>query len=201
MMRFPVPPSRFSRRLAALATLLAIVLIGAACGGDDAAGTGSTPVTTAPATTTAAPTATPTDPPGERVVDLFFLSADGRLAQRVVIAREGEELTTAMAALIEGPREAGLVPALPPGTELLAATLADGVAQVDLNAAFAAGYPSGGTAAELEVLAPIVYTLTSAPGVRAVLITVEGAAPELPGSGFDLAQPLVRADLPAELAS
>lgn len=196
MMRYSISPHPTIRRPAAVILVAAAISLGAACGGGDDASdapTASLPTTTAPAV----------DPPVtavERAVDLFFLSADGRLAKRVVIAQAGEELVTAMNALAEGPREPGLVPALPAGTEVRDVSLADGTARVDLSSAFVTGYPSGGSAAELEVLAPIVYTLTAVPGVSRVLITADGATPDLPGSAFGFGQPLTRADLPAELA-
>ncbi|MCU0308947.1 MAG: GerMN domain-containing protein [Thermoleophilia bacterium] len=105
-------------------------------------------------------------------------------------------LAAAMAALADGPRRRDLVPALPPGTRVLATSLGEGTATVDLSGAFAAGYAAG-AAGELAQIAPLVVTATAVPGAERVLVLVDGAAPDVPGAQFDLSAPLRRADLPA----
>ncbi len=110
-------------------------------------------------------------------------------------------IAEAMAALAEGPEDVDLVPALPPGTGVRSTSLGrGGVAEVDLSAEFAEGYPSGGAAAEAAVLGPLVFTATEVPGIEAVLITVDGLVPDLIGSAFDFSVPLDRQDVPAEVA-
>ena len=86
--------------------------------------------------------------------------------------------------------------AVPRGTEIIEVTLHGDEARVDLTGAFASGYPSGGAAAELAVLAPIVYTATGVPSITRVRFTVNGEVPALPGSQFDWAAPFSRDDLP-----
>ncbi|HSQ38438.1 MAG TPA: GerMN domain-containing protein, partial [Acidimicrobiia bacterium] len=62
--------------------------------------------------------------------------------------------------------EAGLTTAIPTGTELLALTVAEGIATVDLSAEFAEAPP--------EALAQMVFTLTRVEGVTGVRFLIEG---------------------------
>lgn len=144
------------------------------------------------------PTTPPAPPAATSEVTVFFADAQGAL----VAERHPGPVTLAgaFAALADGPRDPALAPSLPPGTRLLSAAADAGVARLDLSAEFAAGYPSGGAAAELAVLGPIVYSATAVPEVSAVALTVEGATPSLAGSQYDLSVPLVRDDLGATLA-
>ena len=101
-----------------------------------------------------------------------------------------------MRALAQGPTGAGLIPALPPGTEVRATRAEGDVAVVDFSAELESGYPPGGSAAELAVVAPIVRTATEAAGTARARILVEGRAPAPAGAQLDLSAPLS----PAELA-
>jgi spore germination protein GerM len=138
-----------------------------------------------------------------QTVTVYFPGAqDARLVlvgERRSVPTGGALLRLALDELAAGPRAAGLLPALPAGAAVTSATISAGTARIDLDAAFERGYPSGGATAEIAALAPLVFTATGVPGVQRALITVEGRAPDLPGSQFDLSRPLTRADFPGDL--
>lgn len=179
------------RRLAAAAALGAVLAIAPACSDDDDPPAPTGPTATAPATTGGA-TATA---PGE--VTVYFADAEGGLAAET---REGTPgLLGAMEALAAGPDDPELIPALPAGTRVLSAeTDEDGVARVDLSAEFESGYPSGGAAAELATVGPVVHTAAAIPGVASVAITVEGRVPQPTGSQLDFSTPLTAEDVPLD---
>ena len=139
--------------------------------------------------------ATPASPAG--VVPVYFVDAAGRLVpERRERAAGTEPLEAAVAALAEGPVDPSLVPALPAGTRLLGSRVVDGVAEVDLCAELETGYPPGGSAAELAVVAPLVRTAAEAAGAQRVRILVEGRAPAPVGAQIDLGEPLAPGDVP-----
>jgi len=128
---------------------------------------------------------------------VYFADVTGRLVpERRERAAGADPLAAALAALAEGPVDPSLVPALPAGTRVLGAGVADGVAQVDLSVEFERGYPPGGSAAELAVVAPLVCTAAQAAGTARVRILVEGRAPAPVGAQIDLAEPLAPGDVP-----
>lgn len=140
------------------------------------------------------------DAPAAAVIVYFPDEAGERLVgEERAVAAGDDPLALALSELATGPRGRGLGPGLPTGTRVLSARAAGGVAEVDLDAGFASAYPSGGAAAEIAALAPVVYTLTALQGILSVRIRVQGRPPDLPGSAFDLSQPLRRGDLPADL--
>jgi spore germination protein GerM len=183
-------------RVGLAARWLAPIALAAGLAGCGGASTPTPPEPTAPAASVPATAAL-------RTVTAYFPDArGGRLVlvgERRSVPDDAPPLRLALDQLAAGPRAAGLLRALPPGAAVTAATLSGGTARIDLDAAFARGYPSGGAAAEIAVLAPLVFTATGVPGARRALITVEGRAPELAGSQFDLSRPLTRADFPADL--
>jgi spore germination protein GerM len=163
-----------------LAAAAAVVCAGAlaACGDDSG---GPSPTTTAPAA----------------AVTAYFVDEAGRLVpERRELAAGADPLEAALAALAEGPVDPALVPALPAGTRVLGARVAGGVAEVDLSAEFESGYPPGGSAAELAVVAPLVRTAAEASGAQRVRILVEGRAPAPVGAQIDLSEPLSPGDVP-----
>ena len=101
-------------------------------------------------------------------------------------------LDAAMAALAAGPSGAGLIPALPPGTRVRSDRGARAAWRSSTSApSFETGYPPGGSAAELAVVAPIVRTADRGGRDRpARRILVEGRAPAPPGAQLDLSAPL-----------
>lgn len=78
----------------------------------------------------------------------------------------------ALQALLAGPLAGnGLTSPIPSGVEIRSFTLTDGVAHVDLSAAFLSEVDRGGTQ---TAEAAIVQTLTRLPGVTSVALSVEG---------------------------
>ena len=179
--RLASAPLEAASRAAAVALLVALVASLNACGGDGG-----------PTTTATAP-----PPPPAATVTVYFSDDAGELVAEERPAPPGPALDAAMEALAQGPADPSLVPALPPGTRLLGAGVADDVATVDLSPEFESGYPSAGSAAELAVLGPLVRTAAEAAGAGRVRILVEGRAPAPPDSQFDLSQPLAPADVAA----
>jgi spore germination protein GerM len=176
------------------------ILLATGCDGAEDAGDTTPVVITSPATT-APPPATAPEPRAEPppapavVVGLYFAAADGRIVREERQVRGRDELRAAMEALIAGPADPGLLmPAVPEGTELRDARSDGQVATVDLSPAFEEGYPSGGSAAELAIVEPIVRTAAEAAAVDAVLIRVEGRAPAPTGTQFDFTEPLLLAE-------
>jgi spore germination protein GerM len=151
-----------------------------ACGGDG----GATTASTAP-------------PPTSATVTVYFSDEAGELVAERRPAPPGPPLDAAVEALAEGPADPSLVPALPAGTRLLGAGVAGGVATIDLSAELESGYPSGGSAAELALLGPLVRTAAEAAGTERVRILVEGRVPAPPDSQLDLSRPLSPADVAA----
>jgi spore germination protein GerM len=141
-----------------------------------------------------------TDAPPASAAEVTVWFADDRGAlvaeTRAAPAGASSPLEAAVLALAEGPSAPGLLPALPPGTRVLGAGAAGGVATVDLNREFETGYPAG-SAAELAVLASLVRTAAEAAGAERVRILVEGRAPAAGGGQLDLSEPLSPDDVAA----
>jgi spore germination protein GerM len=166
---------------AVLCAVVAAALV-AGCGGGDHGGSA----------TTAGATAGP-----GREVTVYFSDDSGALVPERRSGPPGEgPLDAAMRALAQGPSGPGLIPALPSGTTVRSTRVEGGVAVVDFSAELETGYPPGGSAAELAVVAPIVRTATEAAGTARARILVEGRAPSPAGAQLDLSAPLS----PAELA-
>jgi spore germination protein GerM len=173
-----------SRLSAVLCAVVAVALV-AACGGGGG-GSATTAPTTAAATAGAGPEVT-----------IYFSDDSGALVPQRRSGPVGTApLDAAMGALAQGPSGAGLIPALPPGTTVRSTRVEGDVAVVDLSAELESGYPPGGSAAELAVVAPIVRTASEAAGTARVRILVDGRAPAPAGAQLDLSAPLS----PAELA-
>jgi hypothetical protein len=131
------------------------------------------------------PTSTP--PPATVTVQIFLLSPTGRL---VAVARNvavPAALPAVLGALVQGPTDAeaaaGLQSALPPGTQVVSATLASGVATVDLAGTF--GQLVG--QAQIDAVAQIVFTATALTGVTSVAFELDGQQVAVPtASGADV---------------
>jgi spore germination protein GerM len=183
--------------LARLAALTAAVVAGmalVACGG-----AGSDPAATAPSGTTATvPSGTTATSPAPVTVTVYFPDDAGALvAETRPVPGGSSPLDAAMRALAQGPSAPELLPALPPGTRVLGTAATGAVATVDLSAELEAGYPSGGSAAELALVAPLVRTAAEASGSPRVRILVEGRAPAPAAGQLDLSEPLSPADVAA----
>jgi spore germination protein GerM len=174
---------RTPRRLCAVLCAVLAVALAAGCGsGEDGR---SAAATTARATT-----------PGPEVTVYFSDDSGALVPERRSGAPGTPPLEAAMRALAQGPSGSGLIPALPSGTTVRSARVEGGVAVVDFSAELESGYPAGGSAAELAVVAPIVRTATEAAGTARARILVEGRAPSPAGAQLDLSMALS----PAELA-
>jgi hypothetical protein len=99
----------------------------------------------------------------------------------------------AVAKLLAGPpARSGMRTFVPKPTRLLHASRTGGTASVDLNAAFASGRLQWRNAR----LAQLVYTVSSVPGVRSVLVRIEGGVPAHKAFPlYDLSEPITKADI------
>lgn len=180
--------------------VLAIGLTLAACGG--AASTTETQVPTTVAPTSTSPSSTQ---PGEPRFDLdhvFFMQDSGgtdfRLAPFLVsVYRDMGQVTAAevVEILMAGPgpdEEAAGISSAVPEVPVLAVTIADGVASVDLDGSFEAG---GGTLMMGSRLAQLTWTLTGLEGVESVSLLLDGTVVgTFSGEGIILDGPMVRDD-------
>lgn len=135
---------------------------------------------------------------GTTTTEVWFLTETGTLASEdleIDSGSDAQELAAALAALAAGPRDAGLVPVLPPDTAL-SSDVSDGTATVDIGAGFSSRVSAAGSSAAIQVVAPIVWTATAVEGVDDVLLTEGGAPLELTGSGLVFDDPLTRDDFP-----
>ena len=147
----------------------------------------------APAVTTTSTTAPPENP--SAAVSLCLYQGENL----VTIGRElsGVALFDSLQALerqtSRAEREQGLETAIPSPDTIRSASVVAGVARVDLAASFAA-LPA---AEQLRVVAQVVCTATSRPGVGQVLFTLEGAPIDVPrGDGSLAAGAVTRDDYP-----
>ena len=186
-------PRRGGRR-PVTAALALCVFVGAACAGNgDSASPGSGRKETHPSDAASGSGNNSTS-----VIDyeVWFVSDELLHAS----ARTGEATprvgTAAMESLLSGPSEdeqaAGLISAIPPGTQLLGLEIEKGVATVDVSPHYEAG---GGSSSMRMRLAQIVYTLTQFPTVSGVLFQVNGRpVTTFSSEGIVVDDPLSRAD-------
>lgn len=166
-------------RLAVIVVLLLGIATAAACGGDEAT-----------------PPATESQPPldASSSIAVYFLR-DGKIAPvRREIPATAEPELSAVIELLEGPTDdeaaAGLVSAIPPGTEVLGVSLGRGVATVDLSDTFDDG---GGSASMLGRVAQVVATLTRFDGVERVAFQLDGqSVTAIGGEGVVVDPPIGR---------
>jgi germination protein M len=120
-------------------------------------------------------------PAGMLYPRLYFIEGKGKYLLPVTIAlpwTEGVAKAT-LEKLIEGPTPAqemryGLRSPLPPTTRVLGLSIGEGLAKLDLNAAFL-DYDPG---EEEFVLNSVIYTLAQFPAVKNVQLLIEGIVPE-----------------------
>jgi len=181
-----MPRIRHTRALALLGAS-ALLLTFTGCGDDDDSGSSDS--------TTSSTTTTVEEPAEEGTVSAYFLRDEvvgpvARDATGVAVAE------AAMEGLLNGPSadeaELGFATTIPVGTELLAVSIEDGLATVDLSDEFTSG---GGSASMTGRVAQVVFTLTQFDSVDAVSFEVEGdPLTELGGEGVLLDAPQTRAD-------
>lgn len=129
-------------------------------------------------------------------VQLYFPGADGRLYSEArelqATASPQDRLRAVVAAVLAGPQDAALAPALPRGVEVATAYLApNGVAYVDLHAADRPVPPPAGSQAEMASVYSLVdsISLNLAPAQRVVLLW-NGVQPESFSGHLDTSRPL-----------
>jgi hypothetical protein len=128
----------------------------------------------------AAPATTSTTVRGPIVsVSVYFMQGE-RLAPVSRTVSQPATVGKAIEALLDGIREdeaiLGLRTAINPRTQLLVARTEEGVARVNLSAAFA----QGPVQQQIPSLAQVVFTATAIPGVGSVRFTLEGEPVEVP---------------------
>lgn len=159
------------KRMIRLVAVLALVVVGTACGGDDDDNTSATTNTPKAATTSVPKT---TGPEAVIPVRVYFawkekVGTVGRTVDETAPARGAVE------ALLQGPdrfeHDIGMKTEIPSGTKLLGLNVANGVATVDLSSEFQSG---GGSLSMQLRTADVVFTLTQFAEVRTVTITLGG---------------------------
>ena len=120
----------------------------------------------------------------EIATSIYLVTESGRLrptVRRIGVTQQAPtHLSSVLYALIDGPVDSeardGLRSAVPPTTDVLAVTIDGSTAVVDLSSEFAS---IGG---EQEVLAvgQLALTVTTFPGIRRMLLRLEGSPTDLP---------------------
>lgn len=128
-----------------------------------------------------APVTTTSTPPGAPIVAVAVYFVDGdRLRAVTRNVTQPATVGKAIEALLDGVREdeavAGLRTSINPRTQLLVARTEEGVARVNLSAAFA----QGPVHQQIPSLAQVVFTATAIPGVTGVRFNLEGEPVEVP---------------------
>ena len=128
-------------------------------------------------------TSTTTPAPVEVTVQIFLLSSSGHLAPVARDVSFPAPLTAILGALVDGPTDteaaAGLQSAVPTGTTVVSATVAGGVATVNLAGTFAQLVGQ----AQIDAVAQIVFTATALAGVTAVSFQLAGQPVAVPTAG------------------
>ena len=186
-----------------LAALLAPALVALlpACGGHDRTAQALEPVPASPPAETAAPRDAAAAQSGDAAplakasVTLYFPSAEGdtlaaETREIVDTKRPADRGAQIVAALLDGPRTEGALPAFPQGTTLRQLWVRDdGNAYADFSEELASG-ATGGSADEILTLYAIVDSLTeNVPAIRRVGILVAGRERDTLGH-LDIRRPL-----------
>jgi len=131
-------------------------------------------VTDGTSTGPAAPAAPTTPNAAAMTLTIYFPGPDasGLVAVKREVTVTDKEVIKAMFKELNNP-PSGLDKPLPTGTKLLAASVKDGVATLDLSQEFQKNF-SGGSAGEQMILFSIVNTLTTLPNVHSVQFLLEG---------------------------
>ena len=138
-------------------------------------------------------------------VDLFFVSAEDDLLKRHSAALEDREdrmgnLRAAVEALVAGPPDASLFPAVPPGAKLRTVVIGpSGTVYLDFDKAMREGHPGGAWAEMLTAHAVANTVLLNFPEYERVAILIDGQEAETIAGSYSIAGPLrAREDLIAE---
>ncbi|WP_434511416.1 GerMN domain-containing protein [Desulfitobacterium sp. AusDCA] len=125
-------------------------------------------------------------------VTLYFPAPDasGLVPVERTVTVTNDEIIKAMFSELSNP-PSGVEPALPKGTELLSATVKDGIATINLSKQFKSNF-SGGATGEQLILYSIVDTLTTLSNVKSVQFLLDGAQTVTILKEFDTSSPLKR---------
>lgn len=131
------------------------------------------------------------DEPMALDIELWYLTEDGQalgVEQRQIVKTVEQTVAQAvLSAWAEGPRQEGLLPSLPQGSQIRSVEVEDGVCTVDLSPEFIRNLPEDGDEAALVVYA-MVNTLCQLEGVDAVQLYIDGSpAPAAGGLPLDRA--------------
>ncbi|MEG6614956.1 GerMN domain-containing protein [Peptococcaceae bacterium 1198_IL3148] len=128
-------------------------------------------------------------------VVLFFANDNGYLvAQQREIPKVDGLARMTMYELAKGPAaNSGLLPTLPPGTELKDINIKGGLCTVDFSSELKQNH-SGGSGNEQLTVYSIVNTLTQYASVQEVQILIDGEVVETLAGHINLAKPLTRED-------
>jgi len=120
-------------------------------------------------------------------LEVWFLQGE----QMISVQRSGGTVADAVKALLAGPtageRKRGVRTYIPVGTKLRSATVAGGIATVDLGTRFLAGANSQSSFVRLS---QVVYTATGPQGARKVRLLIAGKTPHGRFAGVDISVPL-----------
>jgi spore germination protein GerM len=166
-----------------------------ACSGGGRTAPEAEPVAASPPESVEAGASAETAPMASATVTLYFPSAaDDGLAietREIVDTKQpADRGAQILAALLDGPKSEGALPAVPPGTTLRRLWVrTDGNAYADFSEELAGG-ATGGSAEEIRTIYAIVDSLTAnVPAIRRVGILVAGRERETLGH-LDLRRPL-----------
>jgi hypothetical protein len=132
-----------------------------------------------------APTSTTTTkPPAVAVsVPIFLIGTDGHLVSTARDVAVPAPMAAVLGALVDGPTASeaasGLDSAVPPQTTVLSATVAGGIATVNLAGPFDQLVGQS----QIQAVAQFVFTATGQPGVTGVAFELDGQAVQVPVAG------------------
>lgn len=130
----------------------------------------------------------------------IVISGDGSVLRKEIertIPKTQTPLTAAINALLAGPNleelEKGYMTLLPEGTELLGASVKDGVANINFSSEFR--FNKYGVEGYYGQLAQVVYTATAFSNISSVQFLIEGEKIEYLSEGVFIGAPLTRTSL------
>lgn len=136
-----------------------------------------------------------TEGQGSTRITVYFATHDAMfLAPEVhTVAKNDHPAKTSIELLLKGPSKQGLVSTVPQGTQLRGLTIKNHIAYVDFNDKIIKNN-TGGSTAEILLVASIVNTLTEFPDIEKVQILVEGKKVETISGHMDVSEPLSRSE-------
>jgi germination protein M len=185
---------KLDKQILAAGLLLASLLVGGCGSGVPAVGKQETPAAkpTEQQVANALPEETSSEPK-TRQITVYFPTRDATYLESEIhtVAAGQDPLRTALELLIAGPESRDLTAIIPPGTALKNVWIKDHIAYVDFNDRLVKNN-SGGSTAELFLVAAIVDTVTEFPDIAGVRILVEGKSVATIAGHVDVTETLGR---------